>query len=90
MGENAPENQKYHEKSIFLFEVNSQAQLFKFLGFVCCSTNGDVKPCPIIEYFYSDPMRILVPACSTYFELPQTHVNYVAAKGLTCSVPKEA
>ena len=54
-----------------------------------CSVNGDVKIWPIIEYFYSDPKRLVVPFRSTYFELPQRHVNYVAARGLTCSVPKE-
>ena len=54
-----------------------------------CSINGDVKLWPIIEYFYSDPKRLVVPPRSTYFPLPQKHADYVATRGLTASIPQE-
>ncbi|MDC0122223.1 hypothetical protein OAH99_00825 [Planktomarina sp.] len=54
-----------------------------------CSANGDIKIWPIIEYFNSDPKRLIVPARSTYFELPQKYADFVAALGLAASVPRE-
>ena len=52
-----------------------------------CSANGDVKLWPIIEYFYSDPKRLMVPPRPTYFSLSQKYADYVATRGLTASVP---
>ena len=54
-----------------------------------CSANGDIKLWPIIEHFYSNPKRLIVPARSTYFQLPQKYADYVTARGLTASVPQE-
>ena len=54
-----------------------------------CSANGDIKIWPIIEYFYSDPKRLIVPARFTYFELPQKYAESVATRGLAASVPRE-
>jgi len=54
-----------------------------------CSANGDIKIWPIIEYFYSDPKRLVVPPRSTYFELPQKYADSVATRGLAASVPRE-
>lgn len=51
------------------------------------SANGDIKLWQIIEYFYNDPSRLLVPARSTYFQLPQKYADYVTNRGLTASVP---
>ena len=54
-----------------------------------CSANGDIKIWPIIEYFYSDPKRLIVPARFTYFELPQKYAESVATRGLAASVTRE-
>jgi hypothetical protein len=54
-----------------------------------CNANGDIKLWPIIEYFYSNPKRFIVPTRSTYFQLPQKYADYVTARGLTASVPQE-
>ena len=54
-----------------------------------CSANGDIELWPIIEHLYSDPKRLIVPARSTYFQLPQKYADYVATRGLTASVPQE-
>ena len=54
-----------------------------------CSANGDIKLWPIIEHFYSDPKRLIVPARSTYFQVPQKFEDYVVTRGIAASIPKE-
>lgn len=54
-----------------------------------CSAYGDVKLWPIIEYFYSNPERLVVPTRSTYFKIPRKHANYIKTHGLGASVPNE-
>ena len=54
------------------------------------STTGDIKLWPIIEYFYSNPRRLSVPARSTYFKLPRKHVNDVTTPSLKALVPDES
>lgn len=54
-----------------------------------CTANGDIKLWPIIEYFYADPKRLVVPARSTYFQVPEKHAAYVATRDLRVSIPNE-
>lgn len=54
-----------------------------------CSANGDIKLWPIIEYFYSNPKRLVVPARSTHFQLPQKYEDYVVTRGIFASIPQE-
>jgi len=54
-----------------------------------CSADGDIKLRPIIDYFYADPKRLVVPARSTYFQVPEKHAAYVATLDLKVSIPNE-